>query len=103
MELVLSGLLGEALWSCILACCAWASATTKSLFLSSDHPYFICCWFRCQIYLFLSALGPTGTTVAEMLCLKGHETNNTVRGIAQLHSILSKAQAVQNYFYSVRS
>lgn len=79
------------------ACSAWVSATAKSLFLSNDHPYFICCWFRCLISLFLSALGPTATTVAEMLCLKGHETNNVIK-----HSILSKAKAVQNYFCPVR-
>lgn len=75
-ELVLSGLLGEALWSCVLV---WVSAAVKSLFLSNDHPYFICCWYRCQIHLFLSALGPTGATVAEMFCLKDHETNNIVK------------------------
>lgn len=97
MELVLSWLLGEALRSCVLACCTWGSATAKSLFLSNDHPYFMCCWYR---LLFLSAMGPTGATVAEMLCLKGHEINNTVR---VKHSILSKAKAVQTYFCSVKS
>lgn len=29
----------------------------------------------------------SGTTVAEMLCLKGHEINNTVRVVAQLHTL----------------
>lgn len=91
VELVLSGLLGDALWSYVLACCTWVSARAKYLLLSNDQPYFICCWYRCHIYLFPSALGPTGTTVAEMLCLKGHKTNS----IARLkHCILSKAKAV---------
>lgn len=39
VELVLSGLLGGALWSCVLACCAWVSARAKSLLLSNDQPY----------------------------------------------------------------